>query len=96
MSPRVVSMKVNRTFSIDYHLVERLQRRHNQSKTVCDALKAFFDGQNEASEEFMTKQLMWIAGWCFTADLSPAETAQILTARDTILAFLQEKFQNAE
>ena len=88
-------MKVNRTFSIDLHLVELLQRRVNQSKTVCDALKAFFDGHNEVTEEFMTKQLMWIAGYCFTADLSPAETAQILTARDTLLAFLQEKFQNA-
>lgn len=89
-------MKVNRTFSIDFHLVEKLERRVNKSQTVCDALKAFFDGKNEVSEEFMTKQLMWIAGYAFTADLSPAETAQILTARDTILAFLQEKFQNME
>ena len=87
-------MKVNRTFSIDYYLVELLKKRVNQSKTVCDALKAFLEDKTpEVSEEYMTKQLMWIAGYCFTADLSPAETAQILTARDTILAFLQERFQ---
>jgi hypothetical protein len=86
-------MKVNRTFSIDYHLVEKLRTRVNQSQTVCDALAAFLDNAG-ANEEEMTKQLMWIAGFCFTADLSPVETGQIITARDTILAFLQEKFQS--
>ena len=88
-------MKVNRTFSIDLHLVEKLQRRVNQSKTVCDALTQFLDGSSSADEEFCTKHLMWIAGLCFTADLDPVETAQIITARDTLLAFLQEKFQKS-
>lgn len=87
-------MKVNRTFSIDYHLVEKLRTRVNQSQTVCDALSAFLENTG-ANEEEMTKQLMWIAGFCFTAELTPVETAQIITARDTLLAFLQEKFQNS-
>lgn len=84
-------MKVNRTFSIDYHLVQKLQTRVNQSQTVCDALSAFLDNAG-ANEEEITKQLMWIAGMCFTAELTPVETAQIITARDTLLAFIQEKF----
>ena len=87
-------MKVNRTFSIDLHLVEKLQRRVNQSKTVCDALNAFLDGNSSADEEYCSKQLMWLAGMCFTAELDAVETAQIITARDTLMGFLARKFHN--
>jgi hypothetical protein len=38
------SMKVNRTFSIDFWLVKELLDKRNQSQFVCDAIKDKLDG----------------------------------------------------
>jgi len=86
-------MKINRTFCIDAHLVEKLERRVNKSQTVCDALSKFFDASGGATEEEMTKQLIIIKSKCFTPRLTPTENAQIVTAFETLLVFLQESFQ---
>lgn len=55
-------MKVARTFTIDHYLVEELQKRPNQSLTVCKALRAYldYDGKlmlNEASTIRLVKEL---------------------------------------
>lgn len=36
-------MKINRTFSIDLSLYTQLTKTTNQSKTVCTALRNYFD-----------------------------------------------------
>ena len=36
-------MKINRTFSIDLSLYTQLTKTSNQSKTVCTALRNYFD-----------------------------------------------------
>lgn len=89
-------MKVNRTFSIDYHLVEQLQQRVNQSQTVCDALKQFLKQETVDDEEKITKNLLEIVDFALYMSQTPVDTAQILTARDNLLAFVQEYFQNPE
>lgn len=89
-------MKVNRTFSIDYHLVEQLQERVNQSQTVCDALKQFLKKETVDDEEKITKNLLEIIDFALYMSQSPVDTAQILTARDNLLAFIQKYFQNPE
>ena len=85
-------MKVNRTFSIDYHLVEQLQQRVNQSQTVCDALKQFLKQETVDDEEKITKNLLEIVDFALYMSQTPVDTAQILTARDNLLAFIQEYF----
>lgn len=87
-------MKVNRTFSVDLYLVEKLESRINKSQTVCDALDAFFKGGGVTEEE-LTKQLIIIRSQCFTPRLTATENAQIATAFDTLLVFLQESFQDS-
>lgn len=87
-------MKVNRTFSIDYHLVEQLQKRVNQSQTVCDALKQFLKKETVDDEEKVTKNLLEIVDFALFMSQSPVDTAQILTARDNLLAFVQEYFEH--
>jgi len=87
-------MKVNRTFSIDYHLVEELQKRVNQSQTVCDALKQFLKKETVDDEEKVTKNLLEIVDFALFMSQSPVDTAQILTARDNLLAFVQEYFEH--
>ena len=89
-------MKVNRTFSIDYYLVEQLQQRVNQSQTVCDALKQFLKQETVDDEEKITKNLLEIVDFALYMSQTPVDTAQILTARDNLLAFVQEYFQNPE
>ena len=42
-------MKVNRTYSIDVHLVHQLRSKRNQSAIVCRALKLFLAGEGEFS-----------------------------------------------
>lgn len=85
-------MKVNRTFSIDYYLVEQLQKRVNQSQTVCDALKQFLKQETVDDEEKITKNLLEIVDFALYMSQTPVDTAQILTARDNLLAFVQEYF----
>ena len=85
-------MKVNRTFSIDYYLVEQLQQRVNQSQTVCDALKQFLKQETVDDEEKITKNLLEIVDFALYMSQTPVDTAQILTARDNLLAFVQEYF----
>ena len=86
-------MKVNRTFSIDYHLVEQLQQRVNQSQTVCDALKQFLKKETVDDEEKVTKNLLEIVDFALYMSQTPVDTAQILTARDNLMAFIQEYFE---
>ena len=85
-------MKVNRTFSIDYYLVEQLQKRVNQSQTVCDALKQFLKQETVDDEEKITKNLLEIVDFALFMSQTPVDTATILTARDNLLAFVQEYF----
>ncbi len=85
-------MKVNRTFSIDYHLVEKLRTRVNQSQTVCDALKQFLNKEVVEDEQKVTKNLLEIVDIALYKSQSPVDTAQILTARDNLMAFIQEYF----
>ena len=85
-------MKVNRTFSIDYNLVEQLQQRVNQSQTVCDALKQFLKQETVDDEEKITKNLLEIVDFALFMSQTPVDTATILTARDNLLAFVQEYF----
>ena len=85
-------MKINRTFCIDAHLVEKLEQRVNKSQTVCDALEKFFN-RGGVDEEQMTKQLIIIRSQCFTPNLTATENAQIATAFETLFAFLKESFQ---
>jgi len=36
-------LRINRTFSLPYELVQELKKRHNQSETVTRALKKYLD-----------------------------------------------------
>jgi len=36
-------VRINRTFSLPYELVQELKKRHNQSETVTRALKKYLD-----------------------------------------------------
>ena len=52
-------MKVNRTYSIDVHLVHQLRSKRNQSAIVCRALKMFLAGEDEYStSEVATRTLL--------------------------------------
>lgn len=89
-------MKINRTFCIDAHLVEKLEQRVNKSQTVCDALKQFLDKEVVDDEQKVTKNLLEIIDFALYMSQSPVDTAQILTARDNLMAFIQEYFLNPE
>ena len=43
------TMKVNRTYSMDYDLVIKLAKKVNQSKEVCIAVRKHLDGQDDFS-----------------------------------------------
>lgn len=88
-------MKVNRTFSVDLHLVEKLESRVNKSQTVCDALKQFLEKEKVDDEETMTKHLLQIVEFALFECETAVDTAQVFQARDTLLAFLQEYFQDS-
>ncbi len=85
-------MKINRTFSIDYELVVELKKKHNQSDTVNRAVRKYLDDSDrpEVTEESLTSTLMWICSQLYTKDMDATETAQIINARDVLLAFIQE------
>jgi hypothetical protein len=52
-------MRINRTFSIPYDLVQDLKKKHNQSETVTRALRKYLDNQGESSiQHATTRQLM--------------------------------------
>lgn len=53
-------MKINRTFSIDLSLYTQLTKTNNQSKTVCSALRNYFDRDpgNLTILDASTKQLV--------------------------------------
>lgn len=53
-------MKINRTFSIDLSLYTQLTKTTNQSKTVCTALRCYFDKDagNLTILDASTKQLV--------------------------------------
>ena len=52
-------MKVNRTYSMDYDLVIKLAKKHNQSKEVCRAVRKHLDGDADFSlADIPTRQMM--------------------------------------
>jgi len=40
-------MKINRTFSIDYDLAQKLRNKPNQSRIVCKAVRRFLANQDQ-------------------------------------------------
>jgi hypothetical protein len=40
-------MKINRTFSIDIDLAQKLKRKANQSETICRALRKYLSEEGE-------------------------------------------------
>ena len=40
-------MKINRTFSIDYDLAQKLRNKPNQSKLVCKAVRRYLAGAEQ-------------------------------------------------
>lgn len=85
-------MRINRTFSIDYELARELRKKVNQSETVCRALRKYLDNSErpEVTEESLTSTLMWICSQLYTKDQPVTEVAQIINARDVLMAFIQE------
>jgi len=52
-------MKINRTFSIDYDLAQKLRNKPNQSKIVCKSVRRFLSNVQELDErDISTKRLM--------------------------------------
>ena len=52
-------MKINRTFSIDYDLAQKLRNKPNQSAIVCKAVRRFLSNVQELDErDISTKRLM--------------------------------------
>lgn len=85
-------MRINRTFSIEYELVLELKKKHNQSEIVNRAVRKYLDDSDapEVSQESLTKTLMWICSQLYTKEMDATETAQIINARDVLMAFIQE------
>jgi len=85
-------MRINRTFSLDYELVLALKKKVNQSETVNRALRKYLDNSErpEVTQESLTSTLMWICSQLYTKDQPVTETAQIINARDVLMAFIQE------
>lgn len=85
-------MKINRTFSIDIELARELRKKVNQSETVSRALRKYLDNSErpEVTEESLTSTLMWICSQLYTKDQPVTEVAQIINARDVLMAFIQE------
>ena len=85
-------MKINRTFSIDYDLAVELRRKVNQSDIVCRAVRKYLSNSDapDTSQEALSKQLVFLCAQLFTKDMDAIETGQIITARDTLMAFIQE------
>lgn len=85
-------MRINRTFSIDIELARELRKKVNQSETVNRAVRKYLDNSEapEVSEESLTKTLMWICSQLYTKDQPVTEVAQIINARDVLMAFIQE------
>ena len=54
-----VSMKIARTFTIDYSLARELQNKPNQSNTVCKALRAWlYPDTFNSIHSIQSRQLM--------------------------------------
>jgi hypothetical protein len=85
-------MRINRTFSIPVALATELKKKHNQSETVTRALRKYLDDSDrpEVTEESLTTTLMWICSQLYTKDQPVTEVAQIINARDVLMAFIQE------
>ena len=85
-------MRINRTFSIDIELARELRKKVNQSETVNRAVRKYLDDSErpEVTEESLTSTLMWICSQLYTKDQPVTEVAQIINARDVLMAFIQE------
>jgi hypothetical protein len=52
-------MKINRTFSIDYDLAQRLRNKPNQSEIVCKSVRRYLSNLRELDErDISTKRLL--------------------------------------
>jgi len=52
-------MKINRTFSIDYDLAQKLRNKPNQSEIVCKSVRRYLTNLKELDErEISTKRLL--------------------------------------
>ena len=85
-------MRINRTFSIDIELARELRKKVNQSETVNRAVRKYLDDSErpEVTEESLTSTLLWICSQLYTKDQPVTEVAQIINARDVLMAFIQE------
>jgi len=53
-------MKINRTFSIDYDLAQKLRNKPNQSQTVCKAVRKYLNNSQQLDErDLSTKRLLF-------------------------------------
>ena len=43
-------MKINRTFSIDYDLAQKLRNKPNQSETVCKSVRRYLNNVKQLDE----------------------------------------------
>lgn len=52
-------MKINRTFSIDYDLAQKLRNKPNQSEIVCKSVRRYLSNLRELDErDIATKRLL--------------------------------------
>ena len=52
-------MKINRTFSIDYDLAQRLRNKPNQSEIVCKSVRRYLNNLRQLDErDIATKRLL--------------------------------------
>jgi hypothetical protein len=52
-------MKINRTFSIDYDLAQKLRNKPNQSEIVCKSVRRYLNNLRELDErDIATKRLL--------------------------------------
>jgi len=85
-------MRINRTFSIDIEIARELRKKPNQSETVNRAVRKYLTNSDapDTSQDALSKQLVFLCAQLFTKDMDAIETGQIITARDTLMAFIQE------
>lgn len=54
-------MKINRTFSLEYDLAQKLKRKPNQSRIVCKAVRRFLANEDQFQlEDLPSRRLLAI------------------------------------
>lgn len=55
----MLSVKINRTFSLDYDLAKKLRNKPNQSRIVCKAVRRYLANQEQYTySDIRTESLM--------------------------------------